>query len=123
MAVPVVLLMTLIVVCVSQFLSLLIFGATLGQRLFSFAVVNKCGELAGRGRMLWRWGLVWWSMIGGFMIGPVLGGPSARHHVELQHRALHALPRSSFLIGVPWAVLRPACGPLDRLAGTRIVPR
>jgi hypothetical protein len=72
--------------------------------------------------MLWRWCLVWWSMIGGFIAIGVIGsmrGSTAGHYGI----ALFTLSALGFLVGVPWTVLRPTCGPLDRLAGTRIVPR
>jgi eukaryotic-like serine/threonine-protein kinase len=46
-------------IAVLQFFSLLIFGATLGQKVFGFAVVNKNGERAGRLRMIGRWFIAW----------------------------------------------------------------
>ncbi len=49
----------LAVIAITQFFSLLIFGVTLGQKVFGFAVVNKKGEMAGRLRMLGRWFIAW----------------------------------------------------------------
>jgi hypothetical protein len=100
-----------IILPVSQFISLLIFRTTLGQRFFGFAVVGKDGEPAGRVRLLWRWCLVWGALA-----------------VPLFFNDL------GFLLAVAgtvlfWstccviAILNPERGVQDAIAGTRIVPR
>ena len=107
------------ILCVSQFFSLLIFGATPGQRLFGFAVVNKRGDIAGRGRMLVRWLIVW------LPLALLLMRFIFNHGQPMTTGTIVWLSAKMFLwlacLGL--AVARPERGLHDEMAGTRLVPR
>lgn len=118
--VPGFLALTLVLICISQLFSLLIFGATLGQRLFGFSVVNKRGEPAGRGRMLWRWCVAWVPLLllivryNFLMMGkPVGTGVAIFFGLKL------LLWFACFVA----AAVTPEKGVHDEIAGTRLVPR
>ena len=109
----------LLLVCVSQFLSLLSFGSTLGQRLFGFAVVNSIGEPAGRCRLLWRWLIIWLPLFTATWLA----------FFRLDHGTGHWSHYFGFGKLVLWfacavvAAVRPDRGIHDEIAGTRLVPR
>ncbi len=118
MIVPGMLIFMLVLVCGSQFVSLLIFCATLGQRLFGFAVVNKCGEPASRGRMLWRWLIVWGPIIAlGVVVILTPGRVSTTMNVVLIGTV------ALWFLSVVAAMVRPENGVHDDLARTCLVPR
>ena len=103
--------------CVSQFFSLLIFGATLGQRLFGFGVVDQRGEIAGRGRMLVRWAVIWLPAAL-LCFTAKYGNPMAAGWI------VFLCATSLCWLGCAIrAVVRPGHGLHDDLAGTRLVPR
>jgi hypothetical protein len=107
------------VACVSQLVSLLVFGSTLGQRIFGYAVLDKRGEPAGRGRMLWRWCIVWLPLVAAIWFAffrPEHGSGAAMHALRYAKLAL-------WLMALMVAVGRPERGIHDEIAGTRIVPR
>ena len=118
---PVMVIITLLIMCVSQFVSLLLFRTTLGQRLFGFAVVNKCGELAGRGRMLLRWLIIWGPLlviVSRFATMVATGQPmTAGMTVFTGAKAV------LWLACVVVAIVKPEHGVQDDIAGTRIVSR
>ena len=105
--------------CVTQFFSLLIFGATPGQRLFGFAVVNKHGDLAGRGRMLVRWLIIW------LPLALLVARFVFNHGTAMTPGTLFYLCAKSlfWLACAGLAVARPERGLHDDMAGTRLVPR
>lgn len=108
-------------IAVTQFFSLLIFGGTLGQKVFGFAVVNKSGERAGRLRLLGRWFIAWVP----FMLLFARLEVAAFTHKDL---ATADIVKCS-LYGVVWAlciiaaILRPAQGFHDEQTKTWLVPR
>lgn len=108
-------------IAIIQFISLLVFGVTLGQKVFGFAVVNKKGEIAGRLRMLGRWFIAWVP----FMLLFARLEIAAFAHKYL---ATADIVKCS-LYGVVWAlciiaaILRPAQGFHDEQTKTWLVPR
>lgn len=119
--VPGMLISMLMLVCVSQFISLLLFRATLGQRLFGFAVVNKLGEPASRGRMLWRWLIIWgmpFVIVARSAVSMALLKPMTT--AILVFIGVKAV---LWLACVVFAAVQPERGVHDDVAGTRIVPR
>ena len=121
MIVPGMLVSMLMLVCVSQFSSLLLFGATLGQRLFGFAVVNKLGEPAGRGRMLWRWLIIWgipFVIVARFAVSMALSKPMTTAVI-----ILIGVKAVLWLACLVFAAVQPERGVHDDVARTRIVPR
>jgi hypothetical protein len=105
--------------CVSQFASLLCFGATLGQRLFGFAVVNLRGELAGRARMLWRWAIAWIPAIAVSVFLMRLTDDPHNHDMKV----FGVLDLLLWLACLAAAALPAQRGWHDRLAGTRLISR
>jgi uncharacterized RDD family membrane protein YckC len=84
--------------------------------LLGLAVVDRRGRRAGRLRLLARSALVW---------GPLLFTLPAIY-LNLPMGLLYGailFSAGAFLVGIPWTVIRPAAGPHDLLAGTRVVPR
>lgn len=104
-----------------QFISILIFGITIGQRIFGFAVVNKQGERAGRLRMLGRWFVIWTPF---FLVITKLdifaNGQKAMSTDLIIKCSLWGI---LWLVCVIVAITRPERGFHDEQAGTWIVPR
>jgi eukaryotic-like serine/threonine-protein kinase len=110
----------LIFVAVAQFLTILIFGTTPGQRMFGYAVVNESGGFAGRPRMLLRWFIAWLPASALWICSTLLFVTHHRSPVALAFMIAAAL---IWLAGLTAALLHPNRGPHDRLAGTWLVPR
>ena len=112
---------TCIVIAIVQFFTLLIFGTTLGQRVFGFAVLNKQGAVAGRLRMLGRWCIAW--------IPFILVDARIEIH-ELFHQAwgtadiLRCVAFGGlWVLGVIAAIMQPKQGIHDDHVKTWLVPR
>lgn len=100
-----------------QGLSLLVFGSSLGQRLFGFAVVNRKGEAAGRVRLLARWCLGWLPLL---VI--IINGGLYRQPTPLQ-LVLAGICAVIWLAGIVASILWPRRGVQDLLVRTWLVPR
>jgi hypothetical protein len=98
----------------------LVTGSGFTFRLFGAALVNRKGKRISRVRGVWRAALTWSPMVAlffAFKYGPdVTKGGYAFLVLDLALVAVLAA-------GAAWAILRPARGIQDRLAGTWIVPR
>lgn len=109
------------VIAITQLFSLLIFGCTLGQKVFGFAVLNKKGERAGRLRMLGRWLIAWAPFVLLFVRLEV----AAFAHKDLS--TMDIVKCSAFVfvwvLGVIAAIIRPQQGLHDEQAKTWLVPR
>ncbi|MFN0077327.1 MAG: protein kinase domain-containing protein [Prosthecobacter sp.] len=111
----------LAVIAITQFFSLLIFGVTLGQKVFGFAMVNKKGEIAGRLRMLGRWCIAWIPFI---LLFARLEVAAFAHKdqgtADIVKCTAYGLV---WVLCIIAAILRPAQGFHDEQAKTWLVPR
>ena len=123
-----------------EFIGALGFGTSPVLRLFGIAVVNRAGEIASRGRLLWRWALIWLPVggvilvVAGLLADLAVGhqnlaagqsGLAVGHGGDGEWIAGGVAAVSALFIGgalAIYAVLRPQAGLQDRLAGTRLVP-
>jgi uncharacterized RDD family membrane protein YckC len=112
---------TLVIVCVAQFISLLLFRTTLGQRLFGFAVVNRRGEPASRGRLLWRW-LIIWLPLAVVVVRLALANATFQPMTTFTIAFLY-VKTAIWLLCVAVAMWKPENGIHDDIAKTRLVPR
>jgi uncharacterized RDD family membrane protein YckC len=112
---------TLILMCIGQFVSLLLFRTTLGQRLFGFAVVNQRGEPASRGRLLWRWAIIWVPLIV-IVVRIALVNASLKPMTAFTATSLY-VKATLWLLCVAVAMWKPESGVHDDIAKTRLVPR
>ena len=94
---------------VTGFLTTVIFGATLSQFVFGYAVVTDDGVFASRLRLLGRW-LITWSPV---LLTAFIGDPTSPVMLIL-------VP---WLIGVGIAIINPQRGLAERWTGTWLVPR
>lgn len=104
-----------------QFISLLFFGVTPGQKMFGFSVVNKHGETAGRLRMLGRWFIGWAP----FLLAFLMIETTIFWHLSWTTEKIVKV--SAFLLvwvlGLIAAILDPPQGLHDDQAKTWLVPR
>jgi hypothetical protein len=128
----------LLLMGLGSLLGTVIFGFDLILRIFGVVVVNRAGRPANRLRLLARSALVWGPMIAGgivivstflrpegmagalWLIGEKTSAIGFGWNLGIGAFIFAAL---SFLVGVPWTILRPATGPHDLIAGTRVTPR
>lgn len=111
---PVAFLFLLAAIALGSLVGVLLFGYAPVLQLFGFAVVDRTGRPASRGRLLARAMVVWGLPLAGGLI--FLSDPGAAALIPA------ALGAVAFLIGVPWTIARPARGPHDQLCGTHVVP-
>ena len=111
---------TFIAVAIFAAIGALATGTGFTFRPFGVALVNRKGQKISRLRGLWRVAVTWSPMIGlffAFKYGPdITKGGYLFLAVDLALVALLAA-------GAVWAIMRPARGIQDRVAGTWIVPR
>ena len=99
----------LVTIGLVQLPALVFFARTIGQIIFGYAVVDRDGHPAGRGRVLMRWAIVW------IPIAATL--------------SLSFLSPSAYVILAPWmagliaAIRNPSRGWQERWTGTWLVPR
>jgi hypothetical protein len=93
-----------------QLATLMLFGWTAGQYLFSFALVDKEGEPAGFVRQFFRWLTAWALFALAYLIRDNFG-------------ELSSLIGVAWIIGVIVAILRPRRGVHDQLSGCWLVAR
>ena len=97
-----------------QLLTLAVLGTTVGQQLFRIAVVNARGQPAGRVRLMFRWLLGW---------GPFFLLMGVAEWLTDGHGILTAVLLPLCCGGLAMAIVRPAQGLHDQLAGCYLVPR
>ena len=97
-----------------QLLTLAVLGTTVGQQLFRIAVVNARGQPAGRVRLMFRWLLGW---------GPFFLLMGVAEWLADGHGILTAVLLPLCCGGLAMAIVRPAQGLHDQLAGCYLVPR
>lgn len=105
---------------IMQFVSLLIFGVTVGQKLFGFAVLNQRGEQAGRLRMLGRWCLAWLPII---FLSVKLETSAVTHAFSTADIVKCSAYALMWLLGLIVAIANPPQGVHDEQTGTWLVPR
>ena len=93
-----------------QLVTLMLFSWTVGQYLFSFALVDRDGEPAGFVRQLFRWLMAWALFALAYLTKDGFGG-------------LNSLLVLAWLVGVMISILRPQRGLHDQLSGCWLVAR
>ena len=93
-----------------QSVTLLLGGATAGQYLFGFALVDRNGQLAQRGRLMLRWLVAW-----GLFLMAILG--------ERWLGEFSTMILALWMVGVMVAIVRPERGIQDEVSGCWIVNR
>jgi hypothetical protein len=98
-----------------------VFRGGLTLRLFGVALVDATGAEVSRWRALWRATLAWMPLIGLQLFADYASMPFGVHPTAAG--AIVASLWLSTAVGTCWAIVVPARGLHDRIAGTWLVPR
>jgi uncharacterized RDD family membrane protein YckC/tRNA A-37 threonylcarbamoyl transferase component Bud32 len=111
-------------VALMEFIGSGLFRRSPALSLFGIAVVDRTGQLASRGRLLWRWTIAWLPVAAVlFVASYVLVVKGTLALLGAIASVLGVLAIASLAAITVFAILHPSRGLPDRLAGTALVPK